>query len=206
MNKKCKPLKNVKLDEAQTTKATFVITDEMKTAFHEVASETAEEYAKRIPEPKTVRPNVTIQCDGTACKSVRDDVGETKTDINTIKSKINRIDGSLKTISKNLNERPYMKCVPKELSGFYFRGHHITAGHIFGAFAWLVFVLLLLTIDSYLKVICENHPLSTKMKKFLTPENYYENCFGIMRMENEPVEKIRIRAFYPELLLSAKTF
>ena len=51
---------------------------------------------------------------------------------------------------------------------------------------------------SYLKVICENHPLSTKMKKFLAPESYYENCFGIMRMENEPVEKIRIRAFYPE--------
>jgi hypothetical protein len=51
---------------------------------------------------------------------------------------------------------------------------------------------------SYLEVICENHPLSTKMKKFLTPESYYENCFGIMRMENEPVEKIRIRAFYPE--------
>ena len=51
---------------------------------------------------------------------------------------------------------------------------------------------------SYLEVICENHPLSTKMKKFLTPENYYENCFGIMRMENEPVEKIRIRVFYPE--------
>ena len=51
---------------------------------------------------------------------------------------------------------------------------------------------------SYLKVICENHPLSTKMKKFLAPESYYENCFGIMRMENEPVEKIRIRVFYPE--------
>ena len=147
MNKKCKPLKSVKLDEAQTTKATFVITDEMKTAFHEVANETAEEYAKRIPEPKIVRPNVTIQCDGTACKSVQDDVGDTKTDISTIKGKISSIDSSLKTISKNLNERPCMKCVPKELSGFYFRGHHITAGPIFGAFAWLVFVLLLLTID-----------------------------------------------------------
>ena len=36
------------------------------------------------------------------------------------------------------------------------------------------------------------------MKKFLTPENYYENCFGIYRMEDLPVEKIRIRAFYPE--------
>ena len=51
---------------------------------------------------------------------------------------------------------------------------------------------------SYLKVICEDHPLSAKMKRFLTPENYYEDCFGIMRMEDEPVEKIRIRAFYPE--------
>ncbi len=51
---------------------------------------------------------------------------------------------------------------------------------------------------SYLKVICEKHPLSAEMKRFLTPENYYENCFGIMRMEDEPVERIRIRAFYPE--------
>ena len=157
MNKKCKPLKNVKLDEAQTTKATFVITDEMKTAFHEVANETAEEYAKRIPEPKIVRPNVTIQCDGTVCKSVQDDARDTKTDISTIKGKISSIDSSLKTISKNLNERPCMKCVPKELSGFYFRGHHITAGPIFGAFAWLVFVLLLLTIDC-----CKQHSAADK--------------------------------------------
>ena len=51
---------------------------------------------------------------------------------------------------------------------------------------------------SYLKVICEKHPLSAEMKRFLTPENYYEDCFGIMRMEDEPVERIRIRAFYPE--------
>ena len=36
------------------------------------------------------------------------------------------------------------------------------------------------------------------MKKFLTPENYYEDSFGIYRMEDVPVEKIRIRAFYPE--------
>lgn len=157
MNKKCTPLKNVKLDKSQTTQATFVITDEMKTAFHEVANETAEEYTKRIPEPKIVRPNVTIQCDGTACKSLQDDVGETKTDISTIKGKISSIDSSLKTISKNLNERPCMKCVPKELSGFYFRGHHITAGHIFGAFAWLVFVLLLLTIDC-----CKQHSTADK--------------------------------------------
>ena len=51
---------------------------------------------------------------------------------------------------------------------------------------------------SFLKVICEKHPLPAKMKKFLTPENYYEDCFGIYRMENVPVENIRIRAFYPE--------
>ena len=51
---------------------------------------------------------------------------------------------------------------------------------------------------SFLKVICEKHPLSKEMKKFLTPDNYYEDCFGIYRMEDVPVEKIRIRAFYPE--------
>ena len=51
---------------------------------------------------------------------------------------------------------------------------------------------------SFLKLICEKHPLSANMKKFLTPENYYEDCFGIYRMEDVPVEKIRIRAFYPE--------
>ena len=51
---------------------------------------------------------------------------------------------------------------------------------------------------SFLKLICEKHPLSAKMKKFLTPENYYEDCFGIYRMEDVPVEIIRIRAFYPE--------
>ena len=51
---------------------------------------------------------------------------------------------------------------------------------------------------SFLKLICEKHPLPAKLKKFLTPENYYEDCFGIYRMEDVPVEKIRIRAFYPE--------
>ena len=51
---------------------------------------------------------------------------------------------------------------------------------------------------SFLKLICEKHPLPAKMKKFLTPENYYEDCFGIYRMEDVLVEKIRIRAFYPE--------
>ena len=51
---------------------------------------------------------------------------------------------------------------------------------------------------SFLRLICEKHPLSAKMKMFLTPENYYEDCFGIYRMEDVPVEKIRIRASYPE--------
>ena len=51
---------------------------------------------------------------------------------------------------------------------------------------------------SFLKLICEKHPFSAKMKKFLTPEYYFEDCFGIYRMEDVPVEKIRIRAFYPE--------
>ena len=51
---------------------------------------------------------------------------------------------------------------------------------------------------SHLKVVCEKHPLSAEMKKHLVPEKFYENCFGIMRMEDEPAEKIRLRAFYPE--------
>ena len=51
---------------------------------------------------------------------------------------------------------------------------------------------------SFLNVICEKHPLPKDMRKFLTPENYYANCFGIYRMEDVPVETIRIRAFYPE--------
>ena len=51
---------------------------------------------------------------------------------------------------------------------------------------------------SYMKVICEKHPLSAKMKRFLTPDRYYEDCFGIYKMDNIEPEKIRIRAFYPE--------
>lgn len=50
----------------------------------------------------------------------------------------------------------------------------------------------------YLEVICEKHPLSPKMRRLLTPETYYENCFGIMRMEDEAPVRIRLRAFYPE--------
>ena len=50
---------------------------------------------------------------------------------------------------------------------------------------------------SFLKLICEKHPLPTKMKKFLTPENYYEDCFGIYRMEDVPVEKIPFGIYPP---------
>lgn len=50
----------------------------------------------------------------------------------------------------------------------------------------------------YMKVICEKHPLSAKMRRFLTPDRYYEDCFGIYKMDNIEPEKIRIRAFYPE--------
>lgn len=32
---------------------------------------------------------------------------------------------------------------------------------------------------SYMKVICEKHPLSAKMKRFLTLDRYYEDCFGM---------------------------
>lgn len=51
---------------------------------------------------------------------------------------------------------------------------------------------------SFLDLIRKKHPLSKKMKEFLTPENYYEDCFGIYHMEDVPVEDIRIRVFYPE--------
>lgn len=37
-----------------------------------------------------------------------------------------------------------------------------------------------------------------KIKRQLNPENYFDGCFGIMRMEEEPIEKVRIRVFYPE--------
>lgn len=148
MNKKCTPLRNVKLDNPPTMQAPFVITDEMKEAFHVIANETAEEYAKRMPGPTIIHPNVKVQCDGTACKSVRYDVETIMTDIKTINEKAKSIDESLKTISNDLGKQPCMKCTPKELSGFYFRGHHIRTGYIFGAFTWFILTLTIVTIDS----------------------------------------------------------
>ena len=45
---------------------------------------------------------------------------------------------------------------------------------------------------------CTKRPLSPKLKQMLTPDNYYDGCFGIMRMEDEPIENVRLRVFYPE--------
>lgn len=148
MNKKCTPLRNVKLYNPPTMQAPFVITDEMKEVFHAIANETVEEYAKRIPEPTIIHPNVKVQCDGDACKSVQDNVGTIKTDISKIKGKAKSIDESLKTISNDFVKQPCMKCTPKELSGFYFCGHHIRTVYIFGAFTWFILTLTIVTIDS----------------------------------------------------------
>ena len=142
MNKKCTPLRDVKLDSPQSAQMPFVFTDEMKETFHTIANETAEEYAKRIPEPKIVRPNVTIQCDGTVCKSVRNDVGTIKTDIGKINSKAKSIVESLTTISNDLGKRPCLKCAPRELSGFYFRGRHVNASYVFTIFVSLFLLVI----------------------------------------------------------------
>ena len=159
MNKKHTSLKEFKLDECEVleprmsylqtkdaqskaTRKQLVDMEELKETFHGLVMETVEEYAKYIPEPKTVRPNVTIQCDGTACKSVQNDVGTIKTDITTINSKAKSIDDSLKTISNDLGKRPCLKCVPKELSGFYFRGRHINAIYVFTIFASLLLLVI----------------------------------------------------------------
>ena len=159
MNKKHTSLKEFKLDECEVlesrmssqqskdaqSKATrkwLVDMDELKETFRELVMETVEEYAKHIPEPKIVRPNVAIQCDGTVCKSVRNDVGTIKTDISKINSKTKSIGESLTTISNDLGNRPCLKCVPKELSGFYFRGRHINAIYVFTMFASLLLLVI----------------------------------------------------------------
>ena len=162
MNKKHASLKEFKLDECQVletrmsdqqsrdtqskaTRERLVGMDELKETFRGLVMETVEEYAKHIPEPKIVHPNVTIQCDGKACKSVQDDTGTIKTDISKIKGKAKSIVESLTTISNDLGKRPCLKCVPRELSGFYFRGRHINVIYVFIMFA----SLLLLVIVEY---------------------------------------------------------
>ena len=165
MNKKHTSLKEFKLDECEVlesrmssqqskdaqskaTRKRLVDMDELKETFCGLVMETVEEYAKHIPEPSVICPIVQVQCDGKACKSIQNDVGTIKTDITTINSKAKSIDESLKTISNDLGKRPCLKCVPKELSGFYFRGHHIRTGYIFGAFTWFILTLTIVTIDS----------------------------------------------------------
>ena len=159
MNKKHTSLKEFKLDECEVlethipdqqtkdaqskaTRKQLVDMEELKETFHGLVMETVEEYAKRIPEPSVIRPIVQVQCDGKACKSVQNDVGTIKADITTINSKAKSIDDSLKTISNDLGKRPCLKCVPKELSGFYFRGRHINAIYVFTMFASLLMLVI----------------------------------------------------------------
>ena len=159
MNKKHTSLKEFKLDECEVlethipdqqtkdaqskaTRKRLVDMDELKETFRGLVMETVEEYAKHIPDPKIVRPNVTIQCDGTVCKSVRNDVGTIMTDISKINSKTKSIDESLTTISNDLGNRPCLKCVPKELSGFYFHGRHINAIYVFTIFISLLLLVI----------------------------------------------------------------
>ena len=159
MNKKHTSLKEFKLDECEVletrmsyqqtkdaqskaTRKQLVDMEELKETFHGLVMETVEEYAKRIPEPSVIRPIVQVQCDGKACKSVQNDVGTIKADITTINSKAKSIDDSLKTISNDLDKKPCLKCVPKELSGFYFRGRHINAIYVFTMFASLLLLVI----------------------------------------------------------------
>ena len=167
MNKKHTSLKEFKLDECEVfetrisdqqtkgdqskaTRKRLVDMDELKETFRGLVMETVEEYAKHIPEPSVIRPIVQVQCDGTACRSIQDDIGTIKTGITTINSKAKSIDDSLKTISNDLGKRPCLKCVPKELSGFYFRGRHINAIYVFTIFVSL-YLLVIVECVAYCK-------------------------------------------------------
>ncbi len=164
MNKKHTTLKEFKLDECEVleahtsnrpskdaqskaTRKQLVDMDELKETFHGLVMEAVEEYAKHIPESRVIRPIVQVECDGKACKSVRDDVNE-------IKEKAKKTDDWLKKISGNLDRRPCMKCIPKELSGFYFRGRHINAMYVFTVFA-SVFLLVIVECAAYCKLQTE---------------------------------------------------
>ena len=159
MNKKHTSLKEFKLDECEVletrmsgqqskdaqskaTRKRLVDMDELKETFRGLVMETVEEYAKHIPEPSVICPIVQVQCDGKACKSIQNDVGTIKTDITTINSKAKSIDESQKTISNDLSKRPCLKCVPRELSGFYFRSRHINVIYVFIMFASLLLLVI----------------------------------------------------------------
>ncbi len=159
MNKKHTSLKEFKLDgcqvletrmsdqqtkdaQSKATRKQLVDMEELKETFRSLVMETVEEYAKNISEPSVIRPIVQVQCDGKACKSVQNDVGTIKTDVGKIKGKAKSIDDSLTAISNDLGKRPCLKCVPKELSGFYFRGRHINAIYVFTMFASLLLLVI----------------------------------------------------------------
>lgn len=47
-------------------------------------------------------------------------------------------------------------------------------------------------------IACKKRQLPPAIKNRLTPDSFFEGCFGIMRQEEIPVRKIVVRAFYPE--------
>ena len=189
MNKKHTSLKEFKLDECEVlethipdqqtkdaqskaTRKRLVDMDELKETFHGLVMETVEEYAKRIPEPSVIRPIVQVQCDGKACKSVQNDVGTIKADITTINSKAKSIDDSLTTISNDLGKRPCLKCVPKELSGFYFHGRHINAIYVF-----TIFISLLLLVIVECAAYCKQQTVAKEnLKTAVRWNSIYLEC------------------------------
>lgn len=50
----------------------------------------------------------------------------------------------------------------------------------------------------YLEIVCEKQNLSKETQELLKPDNFYDGYYGIIRQQNLPPRKIRIRAFFPE--------
>ena len=51
---------------------------------------------------------------------------------------------------------------------------------------------------SNMEVVCKKHTLSPETRKKMSPDNFYDGCFGIIRQDNLPVLDVRIRVFFPE--------
>lgn len=51
---------------------------------------------------------------------------------------------------------------------------------------------------SNMEILCEKQHLSKKTKERLKPDNYFDECFGIIAQHDLLPRKIRIRTFYPE--------
>lgn len=50
----------------------------------------------------------------------------------------------------------------------------------------------------YMEIVCEKQNLSKKTQELLKPDTFYDGYYGIIRQQNLPPRKIRIRAFFPE--------